>query len=427
MRRVLIAIGCLLCFVSVVRAAEVRSASGVALSESFNAMYAGSDATGSHVIGLWQFDGEQRLQDASGNGHTLQLRGAKLSDEGRFGGALESFRGWQASDAPHHAVAKNSRALTPKGAFTIELWIKAKPDLAGYAEAFLLDKKYADNTDYQLTLSAAGKSGQRRLIARLGFGEDSEQYDSQSFRCEAGVWHHIAFAYDGNGTGRFFVDGAAMGSSAVAGRAAVAPGKQNLVIGDRVGSYHHGFPGYIDQARICNGALEFSPASLEQVSLRKVFVRMEKPAALAFAVTNRLRTPLKGATAQFTLSGSPPKRAALPELQPGARHTLQYNLDTSLRPDQYHLIATLEIPGEKPVRSSEEFIVTIVPRQLPQHMPVVMWGASLGEVDRLKDLGFTHCIGIHADMGRIWEAGRPTDATSPERLPEVVAGLDYAL
>ena len=41
-------------------------------------------------------------------------------------------------------------------------------------------------------------------------------------------------------------------------------------------------------------------------------------------------------------------------------------------------------------------------------MPVVMWGGIAGDLDRAKEIGFTHGLGISADYGRIWEAGKPT-------------------
>jgi hypothetical protein len=35
-------------------------------------------------------------------------------------------------------------------------------------------------------------------------------------------------------------------------------------------------------------------------------------------------------------------------------------------------------------------------------MPVIMWGAGGGEIPRLKDIGFTHFIGLGADYGSLW-------------------------
>jgi hypothetical protein len=46
------------------------------LCESWQSDYAGEDATGKHVIGLWKFDGNQatdKIEDASGNKHTGTL------------------------------------------------------------------------------------------------------------------------------------------------------------------------------------------------------------------------------------------------------------------------------------------------------------------------------------------------------------------
>ncbi len=397
------------------------------LAEPYDNPYAGDDATGDHVIALWQFDAGAETADASGKGHDLELRGAEVVTEGRFGGALESFPGWPVEDEPHKAIAKSAPELSPKSAFTIEMWISPKPEIAEYPEAFLLDKKYVDHTDYQLTLSPERGTGVRHLQMRLGFGEDSVQYNSRPSTFEPGEWHHVAFTYDGAGTGRFFIDGTAMGSDTQPGRAAIAPGKHDVHIGDRVGSYYHGFPGYIDQVRICEGALEFRPAGFEIASLRKVFVRMEQAPVLEFNVLNKQRTNLAGAKAYVSLGGLPAQEAAIPELEPGGKYSLQYELDASLRPDEYGLTATIEIPGDPPFRSMEEFTVTIVPRPLPHRMPVVMWGGGLGEVDRLVDLGFTHCIGVSTDMNAIWEAGEPTQATSDERMVSVMGDLDYAL
>lgn len=407
--------------------AVAQEAREVQLAEPFDAQYAGEDATGERVIALWQFDGDDPHLDVSGNGHDLQLRGAQFVPDGKFGGALESFRGWPEEDVPHQAIAANTPRLTPKGAFTIEMWICPRPELDDYGQAFLMDKKYIDHTDYQLTLGPPDGLGQRVLFMRLGFGADTETYGSRPVRYEPGEWRHIAFTYDGAGTGRFFVDGTAAGEKANPARGAIAPGRRPLYLADRVGSYYYGFPGLIDQVRICDGALEFRAAGFEVVSMRRVFVRMEQEAALEFVLSNKLRTPLAGARAQVSLGAPRAEEIALPELPSGARHVIRYVLDTTLRPDTYRLRVAVEMPGERPYRSSEEFPVTIVARETPHKMPVVMWGAGLGEVDRLKDLGFTHAIGVPADFGAIWEAGQPTDAIAPERVPGVYEQLDYAL
>ena len=42
-----------------------------------------------------------------------------------------------------------------------------------------------------------------------------------------------------------------------------------------------------------------------------------------------------------------------------------------------------------------------------------MWGVYGGvseETERLKQIGFTHVLGLGADYERIWQAGAPTEA-----------------
>ncbi|MFA6564223.1 MAG: LamG-like jellyroll fold domain-containing protein [Verrucomicrobiia bacterium] len=394
--------------------------------------YAGADASGKHIIACWQFAAGNETNDSSANKLHLKLQGAVINKDGKFGPCLESFCGHPVEDKKHAAVAAHHSALTPKGAFTIEMWIKPKKELDGYPDAFLLDKKYVAHSDYQMILTAADKGGSRRLAVNLGFGDESERWSSEPAKYETGVWYHVAFTYDGAGDGRFWRDGAALGGAKKPGRAAITPGKHPLSIGDRHGSYYHGFPGFIAQVRLCNGVLEFRPAAFAVASDRTSFVRMEKAPMLKFTVTNLQRTKLKGATASVLLEGLGDKSYALPELDGGASHTLEYPLDTSLRPGEYNLHARIRIPGDKPYVSEEGFPVVIVPRPLPQRMPVLMWGIGgvdnvVKELPRLKHIGFTHCLGMSTDFGAIFEAGKPTVASKPETVTETKRMLNLAL
>jgi len=402
------------------------------LCEPWQSLYTGAAATGKDVIGLWQFRAGAETNDTSPNKLHLKLQGAVIAKDDRFGSCLESFRGHPVEDKKHAAVVANRPVLTPKGAFTVEMWIKPKKELEGYPDAFLLDKKYVADTDYQLVLSAADKGGgNRRLIMRLGFGDSSESYNSESAKFEVGKWYHIAFTYNGAGEGRFYRDGAVFGGATKPDRGSIAPGKHPLTIGDRVGSLYHGFPGYIAQVRICNGVLEFRAATFASASERDVFVRMEKTAQLQFTVTNLQQVKLKGATAVFAIEGAGKKTVTLPELDAGATHTIDFPFDTSLRPGQYKVKASIYIPGDKPYTSEESFPVTIVPRPLPHRMPVVMWGVGAGnvlkELPRLKQIGFTHCLGMGADYSAIFEAGKPTIAGDPENVAEAKRMLNVAL
>ena len=410
----------------------VTSFAAPRLCEPWQGVYTGASASGKDVIGLWQFQAGAETNDSSANKLHLKLQGAVIAKDGKFGSCLESFRGHPFEDKKHAAIVASKPVLSPKGAFTIEMWIKPKKELEGYPESMLLDKKYVAHTDYQFTLSAADKGGgQRRLHMRLGFGDSSESYNSEQAQFEAGKWYHVAFSYDGAGEGRFYRDGAAFGGSKKPDRGSIAAGKHPLNIGDRVGSLHHGFPGYIAQVRICNGVLEFRAAMFASVSDRDVFVRMEKSPELQFAVTNLQRVKLKGATAVFAVEDAGKKTVALPELDAGATHRIGFPFDATLRPGEYKLRASIHIPGDKPYTSEESFPVTIVPRPLPQRMPVVMWGIGAGnvlkELPRLKHIGFTHCLGMGADYGVIFEAGKPTAPSDADKMAETKRMLNIAL
>jgi hypothetical protein len=413
-------------------AAGGSGAQEVRLAEPYETEYAGEDATGKHVLGLWQFTQGNETADSSGRGHNCEFQGATLNARGRFGSCLESFRGWPDEDKRHAAIVANHPDLSPKGAFTIELWLSPKADLEDYPEAFLIDKKYVADADYQIILSAADKQGVRRLQANLGFGDGSERYTSDAATFEAGKWYHVAFVYDGRGGGRFMLNGAAFGGSEIPGRGSISAGTHPLSIGDRIGSYYHGFPGLIDQVRLCQGALEFRRAGVALATERRAYLRMAQAPPLRIAVTNFSRAPLAGAQARVSLSGFGEVQTALPELAPGAAAEVEYPLDTRLKPDTYQLRVAAEIPGTEPYTSRQTFDITIVPRPLPERMPVLMWGIGSPsevekEIPRLKRIGFTHCLGLGADYGAIWDAGQPTAASSPQNVAEARAMLDDAL
>ena len=63
------------------------------LREPWNQAYTAEDASGEHVMGLWTFDGDEPLKDASRGGHHLSFQGGRLDEHGRFGGALRSAPG----------------------------------------------------------------------------------------------------------------------------------------------------------------------------------------------------------------------------------------------------------------------------------------------------------------------------------------------
>ena len=413
--------------VLVVLGGRGESSAAVRLREPWRKPYVGQDAHGKHVIGLWTFDGRDPTADLSGHKYTARLEGARIRRDGRFGKCLESFEGWPVKDKRHRLLVGNHPALSPKAAFTIEMWINPDKKFRGYPEAILLDKKYVADTDYQLSISRSDRYGLRTLRATLGFGTRSQTWYSEPLTFKIGDWVHMAFIYDGAGTGRFVVNGRLKGQTHYDGLRGIAAGRHFLSIGDRVGSLYHGFPGRIDQLRISNGALEFGPARFERVSDRRVFVRMERNAALTFRLTNLNRTPMRRAQIVWSLDGEAGRPIPIETLAPGESRELVYRLDTRLRPDSYRLEAILTGGGSEPFSVRDSFTVQIVPRRGPDRFPVVMWGSGLDEIERLKRIGFTHALGIRADYDRIWKAGKPVASDTPENIRDVRRKLDNAL
>jgi hypothetical protein len=394
--------------------------------------YSGSQATGSHVVAYWKFDAAAPMLDSSGHSRTLKLSGASVVAQGRFGGGLEPCTGGPRKEVRHAVLAANHPSFSPAGAFTVELWLKPDRNFKDNEQGFLVDKKYASNFDYQLLLAAADKSGHRRLVVNLGFEKDFEGFTSEAMKFPAGVWTHVAFTYDGAGEVKFFRDGALVGTGRKPGLGPIAPGKSQLSIGDRLGSNYGAFAGVLDEVRICQGILDFRPVQITWQGDRTTFRRMEKLDPLAFTISNLQPVPLKSARIKLSLSGQKETAVTLPELASGATHAFTYPLDTGLRPDEYELSVRVEIPGDKPFASEEKFPVRVVARPLPQRMPIVMWGvyspdSVMREMDRLKDLGFTHCLGLGAKMEAIWDTGKPVPPAKEEGLANTKKLLDTAL
>ena len=383
-------------------------------------LYTGDECDGENVIALWQFRPGLETVDNSGNGHDLTLHGdSAFVPGGVFGSCLESVTADVKNDKKQGASCRNHPDLSPGGAFTLEAWYKANPEMADHPTSFLLDKKYYHyakdlpkaNCDYCLYLSKR-PGGKYKIVAYLGFGRDSATYSSKELPFVPDQWQHVAFIYDGAGTGRFFLDGALVGRTTHEGR---------------YGSVHTGFPGHIDQVRISRGIVPFFTGSIE-VSMgggRAAFVRMEPDCRLKVRVVNDTATPLVRARLGVSLGGLD-RSVAVEPVAPGESHTISVPVDTTVKPGKYAVALTVKgTLGGKQVSVQEEQVVTIVPRPLPNTMPVVMWGG--GDLPTLADVGFTHHLIHLVDYQKVWDAGTVTDAMSSGRTEELMATLDSHL
>lgn len=407
-------------------------------AEPWQGPYLGSEATGATVLAYWSFEPGVGGTDLSGRGHALAPRGSsRFGDGGAIGaGCLECFATGEDKGAGGGAVAKHHPSLSPEGAFTIEMWIKAKPEIEANKSAWLLDKKYIDyhkegadaDRDYCLKLvQAAG--GKRRLVAQLGFGDDSADFGSGGFELPTGAWTHLAFAYDGSGAGRFFVNGRDLGGSTHPGRGGVSGGKRDLVVGDRIGSNYAAFPGWIDGVRILSRAEVFRTGRLEldRGVGRWAFRRMEPGASLSARVCNQTGAPLSGCVATLELDGMGAARGiAVGAMGLDEDRQIAFPVDTSLRADRYRGRIVVEgRAGETAHRSEMPVELVLAARPVPGRMPVVLWGT--GDLGRVKEIGFTHQMQGLADFGGIWGSEQPVEALSGDRLAGARQGLDEHL
>ncbi len=394
-----------------------------ALQETWESGYTEKDATGPQVLGYWKFDGEGEaaLKDVSTKGNDLTLQGAALNAQGRFQGALESFPGFPVDTKRHAAVTGPRPALSPKGAFSLEMWIRPKAEFTPELRCYLLDKKYVDHTDYQWQIME-DVGGQRRMMVSLGFGSDSKAMHSEPLKLTTDMWHHVAFTYNGAGAGRFYHNGTAAGGTTYPGFGPVVTGTKPLSIGDRIGSNHGGFPGLIDEVRVCDGVLSFERVALQIASNRQVWRRMETARPVEILCTNLRRDTLKGAKLIVDFGGKK-EIFLLPDLGPGRLHTAKFNVNTALKAGKYALSARLEA-GDYATEQATEF--QLVPRPAPR-MPVIMWGGGAEEMDRMKDIGFTHFIGLRPDVMDTWTEKKPMLAGRPDVIAANRRDLDTAL
>jgi len=395
----------------------------------WDAPYAGEDAGGEHVVAFWRFEAGAEAEDSSGHGHSLKLRGkARFSPDGRFGGCLESFRAVE--DTAEGASAPRRPALSPRGAFSVELWFRPKPELAEQKTAFLVDCKYFHynkdipraHTGYVFHLRPTGAGFQPTVM--LGFGKDSVNYAARAVELKPGEWRHLAFMYDGAGTVRILLDGEDIGGGTDRGRGDITPARYDLVIGDRVGSIHSGCAGSFDEVRITKGVLTPNLA-IGTGTGRTAFVRMEKDARATVDVTNVTGKQLSPGAVRVEFGGGE-RELELPGLAPGQVFTVDVPVDAAVRPGSYDMKVTVSAEADGKTYKAERVLpVVIVPRPLPHVMPVVLWGG--GDLERVKAIGFTHHIRHMGDMRRIWDAGEPTQAMADSAVASVSAMLDEHL
>jgi len=406
-------------------------AANVALAQTARVIYS-ADGNYQGVSNLgdiahWKFDSTNPDEDLSEKKIPLQLRG----QDSRFeNGALVVEEKQEPGDKRAGAAASNKLNLTPVGPFTLEMWFALDEAFLEKKSGYLLDKKYilgtdkrpTANRDYSLKIRKVGENFQFEI--QLGFGEDSEVLRSSAQALEVGKKYHIAFSYDGKGNAAFFLDGENIGSQQLENRAGVSRGSYALTIGDRYGSVGERFIGRIFEVRLSNTALSFVSGKvlLGMEAGRTAFARMEKDASLRVQVINDAFQPLLNAHLNVDISGIPNLRRELPRLEVGESTFVSIPVDTQLRPESYSGVIQVTDANEKALSDPASFSLTIVPRQLPHQLPVILWGS--GALKDLKDIGFTHQIVYPANDGHVWRNGVEGGSLSKGSATSLTQRLD---
>lgn len=386
-------------------------------------------------IALWTFDRSLENGMYPGAGHPAKLRdAAEPSDAGRVGACLRSFRGGPTPKTPGGVVVPNSPDLTPKGAFTLALFVRPDTEFFATTLAFLLDKKYLHyasddprfNHDYQLYLTPTF-DGKCKVTVSLGFGNDSANYPSRSIALAVGKWCQIAFTYDGAGRGRLYWDGMMIGETHHKNRRGVSAGPHPLTIGDRVGRDYYPFPGCIDQVRITNGEETFrSGKMLLNADRPLAFRRMSKKAFLTVTVKNDLHRSFEGGLLCVSAEGMRIRSIAVDTMRPDGKRVYRIPVDTAAKPGPYTYQLALHDSSEGDrIVAKQEVDVHVVARPTPLRMPVVMWGH--GNPRRIQEAGFTHSFVTLVNCRKIWDQGRTTKADDPVQYEQNVEILDQAL
>lgn len=204
------------------------------------------------------------LPDATGSNNNGRVTGAKWSPAGRLGGGCE-FTGKNSSVlVPHSPSLKIQRA-------TVCLWFKALT--AGATDRALVEK--GTENGYALSLAGgsqkAGRKGKLRVV--VGSAEclsDAAVADN--------VWHHAAFAYDGE-TVKLYIDGTLQKQTA-SWRGDFAANAHDLTLGMNPASSANrtkdaAFEGVLDEVMLFGRAL--TEAELKDViaATRPKFTRQQ--------------------------------------------------------------------------------------------------------------------------------------------------------
>ncbi|HQL85991.1 MAG: LamG domain-containing protein [Lentisphaerae bacterium] len=391
------------------------------------------------VIGLWQFSTGAEGQNSRHGGNPAKTApNGKFVVEGKFGGGL-GCAGVTTPESATGAIVARHPDFSPPGAFSVELWAKAETHGKPGTRAFLVDNKgcYYENdrpntnNGFMFFLQRTRNRSEDVMTMNvgLGFGSDSVFASSGAVTMPVGVWHHLAFTYDGAGTVKMYLNGEKVGESSFPGRGPIAPSGRNLSFGERVGSNFHGFTGILDDVCLRRGVRNYHSGNIDCLltSKRCVFYRHEETASAQLALLNNTGQDLYKPSLSFDFQGQS-KAIAMPEIwQLGKAITTAIQLDTSLRagdyPLRYRLCATT-VAGQRAELTGDVLLFTILNRK-PPTMPIIM-RASDGDPETMQAMGFTHAnFNLGSGGAEAWQTKQPADYANTPAGRETIERLEH--
>ncbi len=300
-------------------------------------------------------------------------------------------------------VIPNAPEQTPSGGFSFQAEFRISGQPGGEKNLILWDNLYiyaesrTDANAHKGLMAGLirNDNGSYRPFIRLGFGSKTETlYADTAIPPDRNI--RLGIEYDGISRVSWMLDGEPLsGNTAVSSGGPLAQSINNLVIGDRVGSYYSPFNGTIRRI-----SLEALPEKVLKLTAhgRLAFLRGESDAILELNFAphhplNELKVSLRGVLAKSEAV------FALQNIPAGQETTFRLPLETNFLKGEYPVLVHCQgVYGDNSFSESWPLVLKIGPL-LPVRMPVVMWG---GPTSVALKHGFTH--GLHQRKG--YEHGR---------------------
>jgi hypothetical protein len=182
-------------------------------------------------------DNEETATDTTGDGHTATVEGAKWTEHGRYGGAME----FDAAEGDALRIPASPQ-LNFTEEFTLEAWVR--PSGEKNQDAPLVDKQEGGGLGWFLY------EGGSESDVPVGAADPAQEHVHAHEALPANAWSHIALVFTGNRT-YLYVNGEEVQNGA-AEPLVTAEGELEIGGSSDTGDY---FDGRIDEVRIYNRGL----------------------------------------------------------------------------------------------------------------------------------------------------------------------------